>query len=193
MRRTLRSLPCLLLSAHVAACGGDTAGPGDVGGLDLVESATVLDAFLRNVAYALQFLDLQDGPSQRTINRTVPCFLSGSIVVFGTVGGIPRPDGTGGTISMDIRQSIRDCRIERALERLVVNGSPFVRSTGTVTVTTSGSTVRLDGAIHMTGGFTYIAADDRAGSCGVDMRLSYQGTGGRVTGAICGNRVNEAF
>lgn len=130
-------------------------------------------------------------PINVTVNHTQSCQGGGSINMTGSVSGSIDSETQDGTLSVNITQSITDCRLTEAGKEFTVSGNPNLQVTGNVTIV--GGQPSGTQTLTFTGAFQWSANDGRSGSCEIDITINWSPTtaSASVTGTACGHNVSR--
>jgi hypothetical protein len=182
----------------LAACDGDsiTGSSGDP--LEPEEATAVLavisellgGAFIGIPGPATSSPALMIGeiPVSESFTVSESCPLGGSVGVSGVITGDVAEDGNSGTFDFDFTETISGCGIQHGGTQFIVNGAPNLKLGGSIAIVVhSSSSFTWNGSISLRGGFSYTSSDDRAGTCGVDVKYKYSGTSVSWNGRVCGH------
>jgi len=119
-------------------------------------------------------------PGMLSADKTVACASGGSVGIAGDLSGNFDTSATG-SYSLDLMTTFTDCGLGNGL---VINGAPYLTTTGTLSFQTAALTV---GTVSYSGAFT--ANGD---TCNIDVTLRLAGAPHpaiNATGTVCGNAI----
>jgi hypothetical protein len=193
--KTQRLFGTLAIVSFLAACSDGGVGPTEGDPLTELESEAITGELLEG-AFSGMFAGLSgqsaQAPSQvpvsfsLDISHVESCEGSGTINLAVAMSGTI-DDVTGeGDLALEIVETMNDCVVTVENVAFTVNGNPNITMTGDLTMSgESGS-----GTFAFDGGFSYTAADGRAGSCGIDVDIVFSPTALSYSGTICNTSVD---
>lgn len=131
-------------------------------------------------------------PFERTVSHTQACEGSGTVAVSGSISGDIDETTQSGTLTLDIRADMNDCRVGTEEGQFVVNTTPDLRMQGDFSFENGQPSGNM--SFTFTGSFAWASVEgDRSGSCSIDLSISVSATGqGTVTGTACGQNVSQS-
>lgn len=212
MHRVRLAAAPVALALLVAACGGDSTGPGPDprDGLDPPEIVALADAVLG--------LTLGVGFGSHTSVRTFPtaalaaapvsvdfeaefeadCPLGGTMDVAMDLEGVTDPETGAGDLTMTLTETPRSCvvRHDASGRRFTLDGAPNVVFVIDLVSDASGA-ASLSGTYE--GAVAWATDDGRGGTCAFDVAFTGEGgsvigrSSGTMRGSVCGVAVDHAW
>lgn len=121
-----------------------------------------------------------------SVNQTVECPSgTGTIKLVGSMSGSIDSQTQDGNLALDFTQTMTGCVIETNNGLYTVDGDPDIRMSGDIAWNAEGPTG--ESTFGYKGGFAWSDANDRSGTCGIDVSITWTATSASYSGKICGN------